>query len=132
MSATRALPKFETATGNHDAINTNVAIAGHIATNISAALTVIILRIQQSTPDSKALNPVSGKSRSKEILRARPVWTVYSIAHAKYMAPPTSQPTVFSRTKAGHECREGCHRFRLFLTKVPGEPLIADVLLKSC
>ena len=32
----------------------------------------------------------------------------------------TSQPAIFSRTKAGHECREGCHRFRLFLTKVPG------------
>ena len=43
--------------------------------------------------DSKALNPVSGKSHSKEALRARPVWTVYSIARAKYMAPPTSQPT---------------------------------------
>ena len=43
-----------------------------------------------------------------------------------------SQPVVLARTKAGHECREGCHRFRLFLAKVPGEPLIADVVLKSC
>ena len=32
----------------------------------------------------------------------------------------TSQPAVFSRTKEGHERRESCHRFRLFLTKVPG------------
>ena len=24
-----------------------------------------------------------------------------------------SQPAVFTRAKAGHECREGCHRFRL-------------------
>ena len=39
---------------------------------------------------------------------------------------------VFSRTKVGHECHEGCHRFRLFLDKVPGEPLVADVVLKSC
>ena len=69
------------------------AIAGHVTTNISAALTTIILRIRQSMPDSKALNPVSGKSHSKEALRARPVWTVYSIARAKYTAPPTSQPT---------------------------------------
>ena len=69
------------------------AIAGHVATSISAALTAKILRIRQSMPDSKALNPVSGKSHSKEALRARPVWTVYSIARAKYMAPPTSQPT---------------------------------------
>ena len=44
----------------------------------------------------------------------------------------TSQPAVLTSTKAGHECREGCHRFRLFLAKVPGEPLITDVVLKSC
>ena len=69
------------------------AIAGHVATNISAALTEIILRIRQSMPDSKALNLVSGKSHSNEALRARPVWTIYSIARVKYTAPPTSQPT---------------------------------------
>ena len=38
------------------------AIAGHVATSISAALTSKILRIQQSMPDSNALNPVSGKT----------------------------------------------------------------------
>ena len=64
-----------------------------VATNISAALTVIILKIRQSMPDSKAQNPVSGKSHSNEALRARPVWTAYSIARVKYTAPPTSQPT---------------------------------------
>ena len=69
------------------------AIAGHVTTNISAALTMIITRIRQSMPDSKALNPVSGKSHSKEILRARPIWTEYSIARARYMAPPNNQPT---------------------------------------
>ena len=68
------------------------AIAGHVATNISVALTTIITRIQQSMPDSEALNLVSAKSHSKEILRARPVWTEYSTAHARYMAPPKSQP----------------------------------------
>ena len=41
----------------------------------------------------RGLNSVSGKSHSKEALRARPVWTVYSIARVKYTAPPTSQPT---------------------------------------
>ena len=30
----------------------------------------------------------------------------------------TSQPTVLSRAKAGHECREGCHGLRLFLAEV--------------
>src|SRR4051812_43217186 len=43
-------------------------------------------------PDSEATNPVSGISHSKEILRARPVWTEYSTACARYMAPPKSQP----------------------------------------
>ena len=44
----------------------------------------------------------------------------------------TSKPAVFSRTKAGHECRECCHRFRLFLSKVPSKPLVTDIVLKSC
>ena len=26
-----------------------------------------------------------------------------------------SQPTILTRAKVGHECREGCHRFWLFL-----------------
>ena len=70
-----------------------IAMAGHVATNTSATSTATIPRIRQSMPDSEALNPVSGKSHSKEALRARPVWTVYSIARVKYTALPTSQPT---------------------------------------
>ena len=49
-------------------------MAGRVATSTSAALTAIMLKIRQSMPDSEALNPVCGKSHSKEILRARPVW----------------------------------------------------------
>ena len=30
----------------------------------------------------------------------------------------TSQPTVLSRAKAGHECRKGCHGLRFFLADV--------------
>ena len=30
----------------------------------------------------------------------------------------TGQPTVLSRAKAGHECREGCHGLQLFLAEV--------------
>ena len=67
-------------------------MAGHVVTNTSTALTATIPRIRQSMPDSKALNPVSGKRHSKEALWAHPVWTVYSIARVKYTAPPTSQP----------------------------------------
>ena len=33
--------------------------------------------------------------------------------------------------KAGHECREGCHRLRLLLAKVAGKPLVTDVVLES-
>ena len=68
-------------------------MAGRVATKTNAALTTIIVKIRQSMPDSEALNPVSGKSHSKEAPRAGPVWTVYSIARVKYTAPPTSQPT---------------------------------------
>ena len=77
---------------NHGTSDTKTAIAGHVATSINAALTANILRIRQSMPDSKALNPVSGKSHSNKVRRVRPAWTVYSIARVKYTAPPTSQP----------------------------------------
>ena len=68
-------------------------MAGRVVTKTSAASTATIVRIQQSMPDSEALNPVSGKNHSKEILRARPIWTEYSIARARYTAPPKNQPT---------------------------------------
>ena len=68
-------------------------MAGHVATKTNAALTAITVRIRQSMPDSEALNPVNGKSHSKELLRVRPIWTEYSIAHARYMAPVKSQLT---------------------------------------
>ena len=66
-------------------------MAGRVATNISAALTATMQRIRQLTPDSEALNPVSEKSHAKEVLRARPIWTEYSIAYARYMAPLKNQ-----------------------------------------
>ena len=44
----------------------------------------------------------------------------------------TGQPTVLARTKVGHECREGRHRFWLLLAEVASEPIIADVMLESC
>ena len=42
-----------------------------------------------------------------------------------------SQPPVLARAKAGHECREGRHGLRFFLAEVSGEPLVADIMLKS-
>ena len=42
-----------------------------------------------------------------------------------------SQPTILTRAKAGHECREGCHRFWLFLAEVAGEPFVADAMFKG-
>ena len=44
----------------------------------------------------------------------------------------TSEPALFSRAKAGHECHECCHRFRLFLYEVLGQPLVTDVVLEGC
>ena len=43
----------------------------------------------------------------------------------------TGQPTILARTKAGHECREGCHRLWLLLAEVAGEPFIAMLCLKA-
>ena len=43
----------------------------------------------------------------------------------------TSQPAVLTRTKAGHECREGCHGVRLYLAEVAGEPFVTDAMLKG-
>ena len=68
-------------------------MAGRVATKTNAALTAIIVKIRQSMLDSEDLNPVSGKSHSKELLRVRPIWTEYSTARARYTAPPKSQPT---------------------------------------
>ena len=44
----------------------------------------------------------------------------------------TSQPVVLTRTKAGHECCEGCHGFRLFLAEVAGEPFVTDAVFEGC
>ena len=44
----------------------------------------------------------------------------------------TSQPTILTHAKAGHECREGCHGFWLFLPEVAGEPFVADVVFEGC
>ena len=43
----------------------------------------------------------------------------------------TSQPTILTRAKAGHECRKGCHRFWLFLAEVAGEPFVVDAMFKG-
>ena len=40
-------------------------------------------------------------------------------------------PAIFARAKAGHKCREGCHGLRLFLAEVPGEPFVANAMLKG-
>ena len=45
------------------------------ALEANAASTATIVRIRQSMPDSEALNQVSGKIHSKELLRVRPIWT---------------------------------------------------------
>ena len=61
----------------------------------------------------------------------RPATTVPGVQITRVLGHivATSKPVVFSRAKVGHECRECCHRFRLFLYKVPGKPLVTDIVL---
>ena len=73
--ATQALLKSET------------TMASHVTTDTSAATMAIMPKTRQSMLDSVALNPVSGKRRSKETIQARPVWTVYLTARVKFTAP---------------------------------------------
>ena len=68
------------------------------------------------------------------LVATRPATTVPGIRITRVLGHivATSEPTVFSRAKAGHECRECCHRFRLFLSEVPGQPLVTDIVLEGC
>ena len=50
-----------------------IATASLDATDTSVPTMATILKTRQSMPDSAALNPVSGKSRLKETIRAPPV-----------------------------------------------------------
>ena len=43
----------------------------------------------------------------------------------------TSQPTILTHAKAGHECHKGCLRFWLFLAEVAGEPFVTDAMFKG-
>ena len=52
-------------------------------------------------------------------------------AHFTCCVFATGHPTILTRTKAGHECREGCHGLRLFLAKVAGEPFVTDAMFKG-
>ena len=69
-------------------------MVGHDATNISVETTMKKLKTQQLTPDSAALNLVSGRSHSKETRMVHLVWTKYSIGLARFMAPLTSLPII--------------------------------------
>ena len=42
------------------------------------------------------------------------------------------QPTTLAHTKPGHECREGCHGFWLFLAEVASESFVADAVFEGC
>lgn len=52
-------------------------------------------------------------------------------ARAAGTVASTGQPDVLSHAEAGHECSKSCHRFRIFLTEVSGEPFIADAMFKG-
>ena len=42
-----------------------------------------------------------------------------------------SQPAVFSRTKMGRKCGEGCHELWLFLAEVSSKPLVSDAMFEG-
>ena len=71
-----------------------MAKEGHDTTNTSVEATMKIPKTWWSTPDSVALNPVSGRSHSKETKVVHPIWTEYSIGLARFMAPLTSLPII--------------------------------------
>ena len=52
-------------------------------------------------------------------------------AHFTCCVFATGQPAILTRTKAGHECREGCHGLRLFLAEVVSEPFVTDAMFKG-
>ena len=69
-------------------------MANHDATNISAANMVKMPKTRQLMPGSRAQSPVSGKGHPKIKIQVHPVWTAYSIANAKFMAPQKRQPPI--------------------------------------
>ena len=68
------------------------------------------------------------------LVATRPATTVPGVRITRVLGHivAMSKLVVFSRAKAGHECRECCHRFRLFLSKVPGQPFVTDIVLEGC
>ena len=43
----------------------------------------------------------------------------------------TSEPAIFSRTKAGHKCGKGCHGLQFLLAEVLGEPFVSDAVFEG-
>ena len=66
-------------------------MTNHDATNTSAANMVKTPKIRQLMPGSGAQSPVSGKGHPKIQVQVHPVWTAYSLANAKFMAPQIRQ-----------------------------------------
>ena len=60
----------------------------------SVEIIATTLKTRPSMPDSAALRPVKGRNTSKEIVRARLVWNVYSTVHVKFTAPQEHQPII--------------------------------------
>ena len=71
-------------------------------------------------------------------------WTLVSVASGRAIAISgfrsarftcvviaTGQPAILAHTEAGHKRREGCHRLRLFLAEVSGEPFVANAMFKG-
>ena len=71
-----------------------IATASPDATDTSVETTMTTPMIRRSMPDSVALSPVSGRSRSKRTIRAYLAWTAYLIVRARFTAPQTNHPII--------------------------------------
>ena len=68
-----------------------------------------------------------------ELIASELAIAVFDLGGARFACRvfTTGQPTVLTRTKAGHECHEVYHGLRLFLAEVAGKPFVADAVFKG-
>ena len=59
---------------------------------------VIIPKTLQSTPDSAAPSPASGRNSTRETIRDHPAWIAYSIVRSRYMVPQINKPITPTET----------------------------------
>ena len=95
-------------------------------------LTLTGLRAPESGIDYRVLGVITVASTVVSVA-SRLVFASFSFrgAGVACIVFATGQPTVLARTKAGHECREGCHGFWLFMAEVAANHSSRMLCLKA-